>query len=115
MRRYNRELGGEQSAMRIRDYGELSMSGEELEVELDRLDRLAWVERTYCLWCWRFIHGNNSCYCHSCWERFIHGLRPPWQPDGVARRASQVKLGLGIAMAVVAELIAFCEMMWTDA
>ena len=111
MRRYNRELGGEQSAMRIRDYGELSMSGEELEVELDRLDRLASVESTYCLWCWRW----GPAMCRSCWERFIHGLRPPWQPDAVARRASQVKLGLGTAMAVVAELIAFCEVMWTDA
>ena len=45
----------------------------------------------------------------------IRRIRPPWQPDSVARRASEVKLSLGTSMSVVAELIAAYEVMRTVA
>ena len=110
-RRYDGELAVE-SAYWTALYGELSMNGEELEDLSKRLEHLASsLESTYCLWCWKW----GPTICRAFWERFIRGLRSPWQPDGVARRASEVKLSLGTAMAVVAELIAAYEVMRTVA
>ena len=110
-RRYDGELPLE-SAYWTALYGELLMTGEELEDLSKRLEHLAFsIESTYCLWCWKW----GPTICRACWERFIRGLRPPWQPDGVARRASEVKLSLGTAMSVVAELIAAYEVMRTVA
>ena len=49
---------------------------------------LGWAQ---CYWCWRW---NYNMYipdpigrplCHYCFDRFLDGLEPPWQPDARAR------------------------------
>ena len=70
-----------------------------------------------CWWCWKWEHnmyiadGIDHPLCDECSERVLTGLTPPWKPDGVDRRAAQVKLSLGIKLreSVIAKLIAQFE------
>ena len=76
----------------------------------------------YCDWCWRWDSlyipdGIGLGLCGRCIDRIIHHqraseggleeLRPPWQPDARARRASQLYLA-GIR-AIIATLVARFE------
>ena len=53
----------------------------------------------------------NRSLCGHCLDGCHEGVRPPWKPDGINRRASQIKLSLGIRLdaAALTELIAEFE------
>ena len=73
-----------------------------------------------CWWCWHWeknmyiSDGIDHPLCDDCSERILTGLGPPWKPDAVDRRASQIKLSLGVVLSspVFAELIAQFEVEW---
>ena len=45
----------------------------------------------WCRWCWRWEYnpyladGQRHPLCARCFDRWCDGLRPPWQPDALAR------------------------------
>ena len=70
-----------------------------------------------CYWCWSWqprmfriqvlemaVHGLSRHLCDDCLVRYLKAERPPWKPDGIDRRAAQIKLSLGIISPKVPEL-----------
>ena len=55
-------------------------------------DSMGSIDWAWCEWCWYtiwtpYIIDRVGCLCSVCQRRWLEGLRPPWQPDGVARMA----------------------------
>ena len=82
--------------------------------------------RTYCDWCWRWDSCNiphciGQALCQRCQTQlWIHGLfnngdlsemRPPWQPDARARRATQLSRA-GIPATLATKIAEFEISQW---
>lgn len=55
------------------------------------------IEWGRCAWCWvwvdwPYIIDGLGILCDSCLESDARGERPPWQPDGRARKAQWLRL-----------------------